>query len=177
MSEKHNYFKIARIVFIMILAILISGCNSPENFVVVPTSDNTPPTAGMTISQENSNTLISVNETSQPVTVHAVSDVVTIIAGATDNDGGIKEVSLWATVTYYKPGQIVGPGLVGAPIKNDVSNATVGQSTLKHRFFLYNYDLKTERGGWSNIKVEVWTEGKNFFGGTTRTPVVSINYP
>ncbi|VVB87953.1 Uncharacterised protein [uncultured archaeon] len=177
MPKKLSYSSIARIVFIIILATIISGCDSPENYVVVPTNDVTPPTVGMSISQENNNTLISVNETSQPVTMHAVSNVVTFISGASDNDGGIKEVSLWATVTYYKPGQIVGPGLVGAPIKNDVSNASVGESTLKNRFFLYNYDLKQERGSWSSIKVDAWTEGKNFYGGITRTPVVSIYYP
>lgn len=166
------------IVVLIIPASILSGCvtPSPENFVVVPANDSTPPTVGMTIN-DNIKINIDVNETSQPVTIRAGSDVVTVIAGATDNDGGIKAVSLWATYTYYKPGQISGPGLAGAPIKQDVSNARVGESTLKNRFFLYNFELKKELGSWSSIKIDVWAKGENFHGGMAQTPVVSITYP
>ena len=97
--------------------------------------------------------------------------------GSTDEDGGIKAVELWATFTYYKPGQISGPGLAGAPIKQDVSSAQIGESTLKNRFFQYNFDLKKELGSWSNIKIDVWVEGKNFYGGKVSTPKISITYP
>jgi hypothetical protein len=170
--------KLSNLVFVLI--ILASGCASftpdPKNFVVVPMNDITPPTVGMTVN-DNSKINIDVSETSQPTTIHAGSDNISIIAGATDEDGGLKVVSLWATYTYYKPGQISGPGLAGAPVKQDVSNAKVGESTLKNRFFLYNFDLKTELGHWSNIKIDVWAEGENFYGGKVQTPVVSITYP
>ena len=168
----------SKLINILIITLLFSasGCNTaPANFVIVPASDSTPPTVGMTVNDSKVN--IDVNESSQPVTMRAGADTVAIIAGATDQDGGIKTVKLFAAFTYYKPGQITGPGLVGAPIRQDVSNAKVGESTLKNRFFLYNFDLKKERGNWTSIKIDVWTEGENFYGGTVRTPTVSITYP
>jgi hypothetical protein len=148
--------------------------NSPQSFVVVPSSDNTLPTGGLVLYDPDP---IKVDGASQPVTVIAVSDVVTIIAGATDEDGGIKSVRLWATYTYYKPGQIQGPGLASTPVKEDLSPAKVGESTLKNRFVTYNVEVKNQLAGWSSIKVDVWMEAENFGGGTLRTPVVSITYP
>jgi hypothetical protein len=170
--------KLSSLVFILI--IFTSACvpttPDPKNYVVVPANDNTPPTVGMTVN-DNNKVNIDVNETSQPITIQSGSDTVSVIAGATDEDGGIKSVKLWATFTYYKPGQISGPGLAGTPIKQDASNAQIGESTLKNRFFLYNFDLKQELGGWSSIKIDIWTEGENFYGGKASTPMVSVTYP
>lgn len=162
---------------VLSLIILTSACTpAPENFVVVPTNDSTPPTVGMTVN-DNNKINIDVNEASQPITIQASSDTVTVIASATDKDGGIKMVELWATYTYYKPGQISGPTLAGAPEKQDISNAQIGESTLKNRFFFYNFDLRKELGSWSSIKVDVWVEGENFYGGRVSTPIVSMIYP
>jgi hypothetical protein len=101
-------------------------------------------------------------------------DNVTIIAGATDEDGGIKAVKMFATLTYYKANQVSGPGLTSGPIRQDVSTSKGGESTLKNRFFQHNFDLKQERSGRDSIKINVWTEGENFHGGKVRTPTVSI---
>jgi hypothetical protein len=120
---------------------------------------------------------ISFNATSQPTTIIAVSDVVTVIASARDDDGGIKAVKIWATYTYHRPGQTAGPGLVSTPVAQNVSNAAVGESTLKSRIVSSNFDLKKELLGWSSIKLDVWVEGENFYGGKVQTPVVSVTYP
>ena len=110
---------------------MLLGCqpNSPArapNSVVVPTSDSTPPTAvGLDVFYPD---ILSVGKSSQPITIIAVSDLVTVVAGATDEDGGVKALKLWATYTYYKPGQTSGPGLATAPIKQDLSDATVGSA-------------------------------------------------
>jgi hypothetical protein len=164
-------------VLTILLVFSMSGCGppAPENFVIVPASDNTLPTVGMMVNDSKVN--INVNESSQPVTIRAGADTVAVIAGATDQDGGIKTVGLYAAFTYYNPGQTSGPGLVGSPVQQDVSNAKVGESTLKNRFFQHNFDLKKERGNWTSIKIDVWTEGENFHGGMARTPTVSITYP
>jgi hypothetical protein len=160
------------------LIFLLTACgpeNCPDCYVVVPTGDNTAPEmVAMDIYDPD---VISFNATSQPTTIIAVSDVVSIIASARDTDGGIKAIELWATYTYYKPGQVSGPGLAGAPVTQNTSNATVGESTLKNRIVAYNLELKKALGGWSRIKVDVWIEGKNFYGGTVKTPVVTITYP
>lgn len=166
---------------VFVLSILLLGCqhNSPApnpNLVLVPTSDSTFPTVGMTIN-DNNKINIDVNEKSQPTTINAGSNTVTVIAGAIDEDGGIKAVKLWATFTHYKPDQISNSGLAGAPIKQDVSNAQIGEFTLKNRFFSYNFDMKKELGSWSNIKIDVWAEGENFYGQKVSTPKVSITYP
>jgi hypothetical protein len=172
-------FKNLRIGFtcglLFTVMIHLAGCNpSPQNFVAVPASDNTPPTTGITINDGILNR--DFNEKSQPTTLK-VSSNVTILAGATDNDGGIKSVELWATYTRSKPGQTQNPGLAGAPIKSDISTAKVGESTLKNRFFSYSLDMKKELGSWSNIKVDLWVVGENFHGGKTQTPSISLTYP
>ena len=170
--------KFNNLVFVLIF--LLSACaptptSSPESFVLVPASDNTPPTAvGMAVFDPD---IISVSATSQPITIIAVSDVVSVIASARDDDGGMKAVKMWATYTYYKPGQVSGPGLAGTPITKNVSNAIVGESTLKSRIVAHNFDLKKELGGWSRVKVDVWIEGENFYGGKVQTSVVSLTYP
>lgn len=160
-----------------LLSILASSLlppSSPEEFVVVPTADNTSPMAGMDVYDPRP---ISINQAAQSITIIAVSDVVSVIASARDDDGGIKSVKMWATYTYYKPGQISGPGLVTTPVSESVSNATVGESTLKSRIVATNFDLKKELGGWSKVKVDVWIEGENFYGGKVKTPIVSLKYP
>jgi len=175
--------KFSNLILALVLSILLVACPSPTptpptpdpNSVVVPPNDSTPPMeVGLDVYDPD---LISVSKTSQPITIFAISDVVTVIAGATDEDGGIKAVSLWATYTYYKPGQTSGPGLATAPIKQVVSSATVGGSTPKNPFFSYNFDLKTELGGWSRIKIDIWVQAENFYGGKVQTPVVSLTYP
>lgn len=168
--------KLSKLVFTLIIFTSACAPLPPENFVAVPTNDSTPPTVGMTVN-DNNTININIDETSQPITIHSDSEIVSVIAGATDEDGGIKVVKLWATFTYYKPGQTSGPGLAGAPIKQDVSNAHIGESTLKNRFFVYNFDLKKELNGWSSIKIDIWAEGENFYGGKVSTSVVSITYP
>jgi hypothetical protein len=120
---------------------------------------------------------ISFSATSQPATIIAVSDVVSVTASGSDDDGGIKAVRMWATYTYRKPGQTSGPGLAGKPVTENVSGAAVGESTLKNRIVAYNFDLKKELAGWSSIKLDVWVEAENFYGGKVQTPVVSITYP
>src|SRR5262245_37075293 len=101
--------KLSNLAFILV--ILLSGCVpptcAPKNFIVVPANDSSPPTVDMTVN-DNSKVNINVYEISQPTTIQTGSDVVTVIAGATDEDGGIKVVKLWATYTYYKPGQTSG---------------------------------------------------------------------
>jgi hypothetical protein len=121
--------------------------------------------------------VISFSATSQPITIIAVSDVVSVIASARDDDGGIKAVKMWATYTYRRPGQISGPGLVSMPVAQNVGNAAVGESTLKSRVVAFNFDLKKELIGWSSIKLDVWVEGENFYGGKVQTPMISITYP
>ena len=161
------------------LSLCLSGCpippGSPANFVVVPTSDSTAPTnAAMDVYDPDA---ISFNASSQPMTIIGVSDVVRVIAGVRDDDGGIKSVKIWATYTYRRPGQISGPGLAGTPVAHNTSNAAVGGSTLKLRNVAFDFDLKKELIGWSSIKVDVWVEGENFYGGKVQTPTVSITYP
>ena len=166
----------------LIICILLSGCfhTTPTrpnaNLVTIPATDNTPPTVGMTIN-DNSTININISESSQPTTINTKSAVLSVIAGATDSDGGIKNVKLWASFTHYKSGQTSGPGLSGTPIKQDESNAKIGESTLINRFFLYNFDLKKELGSWENLKLDLWTEGENFYNGKVRTPTVSVKYP
>jgi hypothetical protein len=163
---------------LLILIFFLAGCgpqNCPDCYVVVPTGDSTPPE--MVTMDVYDPDVISFNATSQPTTIIAVSDVVSIIASARDSDGGIQATELWATYTYYKPGQISGPGLATIPVTASTSTVNVGESTLKSRTVAYNLELKKELGGWSRIKVDVWIEGKNFYGGLVKTPTISITYP
>ena len=165
---------------LMALVVSISGCGppptpSPENFVVVPANDSTPPTVGMIV-EDNSALHIDVNETSQPTAEKTRSDNMSVSVGAIDKDGGVKAVRLWATYTYLKPDQIENPGLAAAPIQQDVSNANVGEPTLKNRFFVYDFNLRKKLGCWSSLQVDVWAEGENFSGAKVKTPVVSITY-
>lgn len=157
------------------LVFLLWACPpSADNLVVVPAADNTPLTLAMDVFDPD---LISISQTAPSVTIVAVSDVVTVTASARDEDGGIKAVRMWATYTYSKPGVTSGPGLAGPPVNESVSTAIVGQSTLKIRTVAYNFDLKKDLGGWSRVKVDVWIEADNFYGGHAQTPVVSLTYP
>jgi len=145
----------------------------PDTLVVVPAADNTPVTIAMDVFDPDP---LTIPQTA-PVTLVAVSDVVTVIARATDEDGGIKSVKMWATYTYSKPGVVAGPGLVSAPVNESISTAVVGQSTLKSRNVAFNFDLKKELAGWTRVKVDVWVEADNFFGNHVQTPAVSLVYP
>jgi hypothetical protein len=126
---------------------------------------------------DNYETDIDVQAASRPLTMLSGSDTVTIIATGTDNDGGLRAIRLWAAYTYYNPGQTVGPTLPGVPVRQVVSNAQVGESTAKTRFFFHNLDLDAIRGSWARIRIDVWTEAENFHGGTSQSSTVSIRYP
>jgi hypothetical protein len=162
------------LVFALILLLWSCPPPPPGSLVVVPASDNTPLTLAMDVYDPD---LIPINQTAPSVTIVAVSDVVSVIGSATDDDGGIKAIKMWATYTYSNPGVTSGPGLVSAPVNESVSSAKVGESTLKSRTVAYNFDLKKELGGWSRVEVNVWIEGENFYGGHAQTPFVTLTYP
>lgn len=165
-------------VLVFVLIILLSSCTPATdnaNYITVPNDDSTAPTVGMTIYDSKMN--IDITEKSNPITFEASSGIVPILVGATDIDGGIKVVRLWKTVTKFKPDDIEGSGLQSAPEMQDVSTANVGELTLKNRFFKYDLNLSQELGDWAWIKVDVWAEGENFYGGIVSTPKISIKYP
>jgi hypothetical protein len=162
----------------LFLIFLLLGCtpaSCPDCYVVVPTSDNTPPIVGMDIYDPD--TPISISQTSQAKTIIAVSDVVSVLAYAADENGGVKTVKIWATYTYYKPGQIPEPDEALAPVTQYESSARVGEQTPKRPTAKYDFDLKKELGSWSRLKVDIWVEGENFYGGKGQTPMISITYP
>lgn len=153
-----------------------SKCDKKDqNNVVIPSSDATPPSAALTVNDAVSN--LNIDQTSGPVNFQARDTTLTAIAGGIDNDGGVKSVKLFAEYTYYKPGQISGPTLVGAPIKENISPAQVGATTPKNLFLQHNFNLKTDRGGWSSIRLNLWVETENFHGGKARTQNVTVTYP
>jgi len=167
-----NNFK--NLAFALVLLLLACPPPPPESLVVVPAADNTPLTLAMDVFDPD---VIPISQTAPSVTIIAVSDVVSVIGSATDDDGGIKAIKMWATYTYSNPGVTSGPGLAGTPVNQSVSNATVGEKTPKSRTVAYNFDLKKELGGWSRVEVDVWIEADNFYSGHAQTPVVSLTYP
>lgn len=164
-----------------ILIMLVTGCGAsptsePQDCVVASSNDSTLPTLGLTITDFDK-LKVDLNETSQPMLIEPIPNVVSVYAGATDDDGGIKVVNLWATYTYYKPGQTSGPFLAGAPIQQVISDGAIGECVRKNMFFFYRLDLKKELGNWSSIQIDVWVAGENFQGGKIQTPKASITYP
>lgn len=98
------------LMFVMLVS-LPQGCTTtscPDCFVNVPINDSTVPTlASMIVSDQGTFTF---NQSSQATTIIAVSDVVSVLASARDDDGGLKAVRIWSTTTYFSTGQVVGPG-------------------------------------------------------------------
>ncbi|MFZ1528058.1 MAG: hypothetical protein WAT19_04860 [Ferruginibacter sp.] len=179
LSASNLFTKCCSAILLFAIFILTTGCppasqQNQANFVIIPGSDNTLPSAGITINDGNINK--DFNENSAPTTLK-VGQNVTVIAGATDNDGGIKSVELWATYTHYKPGQTIGPGLAGNPVKKYLGNENVGTSVKKNRFFTHSLDMKNELGTFSSVKADLWVVGENFHLGKTQTPVISLTYP
>ena len=178
----HSWMTVA----VMLMSLFL-GCttqtpsNSPDSFIVVPANDATSPTAGMLVN-DNFKVQIEVIPSSQPMTIYAGSDVVSVIGSATDTDGGIKNVKLFSTLTAYAD---VGIGLsiptvLGVLPSVNVesqSTATIGGSTLKSRPVAKNFDLKALLGTQSRIKLDVWIEGENFSGAKVTTARASILYP
>ncbi len=146
-------------------------------YVRVPSSDSTPPEVVSLLVNDHSQLNITITQSSQSMTIQPGSDIVSLEGIATDTDGGIKTVSLWATYTYFRDGQTSGPGLAGAPVTQDRSNAGVGQNTLKTRVVNWDFNLNRDLGSWSSLRLDIWVEGENFYGGKQRTPVVSLTYP
>jgi hypothetical protein len=117
--------------------------------------------------------MMTVSQTTQPLTIITASDVISVIGGARDDDGGIKAVKMWATYNY-RPGQP--SGLATVPVSESISNASVGESTSKSRNVAFNFDLKKELAGWSSMEIHIWIEAENFYGGKVQTGF-SIKYP
>lgn len=172
---------------VLVIATLLTSCtkqtpsNSPNSFVIVPTTDTTAPTAGMLVT-DNFKAQVEVTSESQALTIYGGSDTVSVIGSATDQDGGIKNVRLLSSLTAYADVGInlsipTVLGLIPATSAQSQSTAIIGESTLKSRPLAQNFDLKGLQGTHSRIKLDVWIEGENFFGATVKTARVSILYP
>ncbi len=181
------YSIILKIILVISYLFLI-GCvnNTPKqndpNYVIIPQSDSSAPEVGMTINDNNTINVNVSDKCGEPPLVKCLppldtkSGVLSVIAGATDSDGGIKSVKLWASVTRSRPGQTAGPGLIGGPVQQIDSNAKIGELTKKNLFFLYNFDLIKELGSWDNLTLVIWTEAENFHGGKVETLSTTIKY-
>jgi hypothetical protein len=161
----------------LLVVILMTGCpdpSSPENFVTVPASDSTLPTAALTVNDGQQS--IDVTQASQPLEFRTRASIVSIIAGGTDSDGGILAVRVWENTSRYSEGVSETPVFSTKPFLEDVSSAKIGEPTLKNRFILHNFDMDQKLGSWSSMRVDVWVEAENFHSGKAKTPKVTILY-
>lgn len=183
-------YKIILIVLTFFLMSCINNTPKPNdpNSIIIPQIDNTLPEVGMTI---NDNKTININVTDKdcpppnptptepakdcPDIIHTDSNILSIIAGGTDSDGGIKSVKLWASSSRSRPGQTSGPGLAGRPVHQIDSNAKIGELTKKNSFFIHNLDIKAEIGNLNDTLI-LWTEVENFHGGVKKSLLMNIKY-
>jgi hypothetical protein len=162
----------------LILAVFISACETPpENLVTVPMSDSTSPTVGGLISFSDPNKG-NVDLLSDPIARKVNSgEKITFLASGTDNDGGAKDIQIWANFTYYKDGQQTGPTIPQSPLVSNPSTAIVGEKTLKQRIASYTFDIAQIRKNYTGLSIKTWTIAKNFYGGEIRSPTVTLEWP
>jgi hypothetical protein len=131
---------------------------------------------------DNFKTQVEVIPSSQSLTIYSGSATVSVIGSGTDADGGIKNVTLYSSLTAYADVGInlsvpTVLGVIPSVQAQNGSAAAVGESTLKSRPVAQNIDLTALLGTHSRIKVDVWIEGENFAGAKVTTSRVSILYP
>lgn len=175
------------LTLVLVITTLFAGCtkqtpsNSPDSFVAASSTDTTAPMAGL-LADDNFKTQVETTPSSQPLTIYAGSDRVSVIGSGSDADGGIKHVTLFSSLTAYADVGInlsvpTVLGVIPAVEAQNNSSAAIGDLTLKSRPLAKTFDLAQLLGTHSRIKLDVWIEGENFAGATVKTARVSILYP
>lgn len=174
------------VLFLGLMTACPTGCQNAGDCVAAASPDPTPPTVALDAHFSSGKPIISVSETSAPVTTKVGGgEVITLLAGGTDNDGGCKDIQIWVETTTWKtnPNGTVtqtGPGLLGAPAATNPDNTSkIGEQVLKKRIAQFNVENFKSPGNpaTNKIRVRVWAVAVNFAGKTTQSATIEFDWP
>lgn len=158
---------------------LVTLAACPPKAIRVPTTPDPTPPGTILLSVEPPGQE-AVSPIAGPVTVTVgANDQVKLSAAGWDQDGGAKDIQLWTTTTTWRDnpnGTTVqtGPGLAGRPTASNPSTAQPGDVTDDVRRVTHTLDIGAARGSANRVRVEVWAEVHNFYAGTLRSNVVTL---
>lgn len=160
------------------LALVALAACKPKPIRVPTTPDPTPP--GTIILSVEPPGQPSVSTIAGPVTVTVgANDQVKLTAAGWDQDGGVKDIQIWTTTTTWRDNpngttRQTGPGLAGRPTASNPSTAQPGDVADDLRRVTHTLDVGAVRGSANRVRVEVWAEVHNFYGGTLRSNMATI---
>jgi hypothetical protein len=191
-TMKYRNLNMARGVVITCLSLALVGCGGTTQLlqggtgqqVTVKASDPTPP-SGITLEthgRPGGEVTLGIGAPSLAIIIGR-GDSYFLRAIAEDPDG-IKQVAIWGTTekTCEDPAtgiaQLTGPGLVGAPLVQDMSAATVGGAASTGRYVSYvvKVDIQCPATAprFVSQKLVFWGEATNFSNLRTKGPWLTI---
>ena len=170
-----------RLCWLLVAAIAVSGCD--KNGLTVPASDLTPPTTlWLQIDRPGRPLLNAYITSADPPANAAAGQQMRITARTDDPDGGVKDVQIWMTEQTWRTnpdGTVTstGPGLAGAPVASNPSQAVVGDPAPASRSVTYSLTPPTAAVGAIRREYVIWARAMNFHGGTVQTQSLTIGVP
>jgi hypothetical protein len=178
-------------VAVVLASASCDGTGSNANTVNVDRSDTSPPKVGLDVynlplqsgasSQPQPE---SIDSTCCDVTRTADGADISLVAGAFDDESGVRAVSIWVetTVTCTEDGTATtfGPGLLGNPsaeARDDRVDPTSASRNLAVTLGLNRSDFhKCPQGAQASRRARVWAEAENFAGGKNRTKTLTLSF-
>lgn len=172
----------ALLLFLVVLTVGIfqSGCGQPPNTVLVPPTDTTPPTAGISIYFNATIAIppLNVLSTSGPVT-YKIPDIhskLTIIARG-DDPNGMRTIQI-SVVAIPCFGIVCVPTIPGdLPPPNTDPNAQPGGYATTSRLIAYNIDVSKLAKGASSLSIIIGATATNAHGLEASTAIATLKWP
>lgn len=169
--------------------LLSVGCATAADTIVIQPNDVSAPQVRLDLAYgSNSSQLTVTSGMPAPGPVAAGTENVGLLASATDEESGIKNVRIWVNETHWRAHPqdpdletIGGPGLAGGPrVSNpDPATRSVGDQASRTRVVGHSLPVRNIRlgQGVKRARFVVWAEGITHAGVTVETPQVTITSP
>lgn len=177
-----SLLRFASLAIALVFALLlITACGAP---IQVPSSDSTDPEIALTYGRlESSVVTLNEGDANRTYTLQApTNQVVSFIATATDEDGGVHRASIHTSIGFRCENRdTTQTNARGHGGESEVNNAQPGEdaeTVLATSLKLDFSDVHTECQPGSSFlgaQYEIFASAENFHGGTAETPRVTIN--
>lgn len=177
-------------IFVVFVAVLMSvaiGCTTTNRpcvagkAITIPVSDVSSPTSAMDI-HFPSKPSATVMEGSGDIEIKVGgNDAITLLAVGNDPEG-VKDIQIWIQETWWFANPTTGivsqrgPGLLGAPEKQNVDSSTSG-TVCSSRATNLKLDVGQRRAGATQYRARSWAKALNFSNKESTTSQATFNWP
>jgi hypothetical protein len=156
--------------------------------VLIPETDNTPPTLGLLLDPEfGQSVAVGAGGANETTSITRRTGKISFLASAKDSESGVRLIQIWltkATIRCDSGGVCTqtGPGLAGKPrFESDFGAKNPGDTTPADAIYGGTFEVEPEigpgqppPGGSLTTKLEVWAVSRNHRAAESKTAVATV---